>query len=312
MKRRDFLLSVGGGAGAGAAGGVLTYEFFLDTYVRSVYDSIQPQSEQPQNNEMFNLQSVSEVDVFLIAGQSNAVGQGSAEESPSPPSNTAAEYSLSVNNGFEVLADPVGFSQYQAGTGSAWPAFADTYWEETNSPSVYVPTAIGGTGVHPNSDTGAVWGGSNGLLYRAIGHLRGALNNLENAGIDADFQGVLWHQGERDARAINDNQISPSDFREEFTDMINVYRSVVDDEQPKFWIFQIGREQSGDTSGFQYVREIQREVAENNEHNGLVFDDCVNFPEEGRMTDNVHYNQEGLNEMGRTGAANIIDELNLN
>lgn len=312
MKRRDFLLSVGGSAGAGAAGGVLTYEFFLDTYVRSVYNSIQPQSDQPQSEEMFDLQSVSEVDVFLIAGQSNAVGQGNAEESPSPPSDTAAEYSLSSQNGFEVLTDPVGFARYRAGTGSAWPAFANTYWEETNSPSVYVPTAIGGTGVHPDSDSGAVWGGSNGLLYRALGHLRGALNNLDNAGIGTNFRGVLWHQGERDASAIDNSQISPSDFREEFTDMIRLYRSEVGGGQAKFWIFQIGRPRDEDTPGFQHVREIQREVAENDEHSKLVFDDCVNFPEEGKMTDGVHYNQEGLNEMGRTGAANIVDELSLN
>jgi hypothetical protein len=222
------------------------------------------------------------------------------------------EYSLSSENGFELLTEPVGFAQYAARTGSAWPAFADTYWEETNSPSVYVPTAIGGTGVHPDSSTGAVWGGSNGLLYRALGHLRGALNNLDNADIDTNFRGVLWHQGERDAFAIDDSQISPSAFREEFTDMIRRYRSEVGDEQAKFWIFQIGRPRDHDTPGFQHIREIQREITKNDEHIELVFDGCVNFPEEGKMADDVHYNQQGLNEMGHTGAANIVGELNLN
>lgn len=311
MKRRDFLTSAGG-AGIGAAGGILSYEFLLDTYVRSVYNSLQGGGAGSSDWESFDFQNVSEVDVFLIAGQSNAVGRGSAEDSPTPPSHTAAAYSMRSPNGFEVLTDPVGFTRYQSGTGSAWPAFADTYWKETNSPSVYVPTAIGGTGVHPDSDTGAVWGGSNGLLYRALGHLNGALKNLEDAGISTNYRGVLWHQGERDAQSIDNDRISASDFRDEFTDMIDVYRTEISDNQARFWIFQLGRPQNGDTSGYQNVRRIQEEVSESDQYTTVVFDKCVNFPGEGKMTDNLHYNQQGLNEMGRTAAANIASNFDMN
>lgn len=294
MNRRDYLLSVGG-AGVGAAG-VMSYEFISDIQELNPPDS---------------LKGVSEVDVFLIAGQSNARGKGSAEDSPNPTSNTSAQYSLKSKDGFENMTDPVGLAGHQAQTGSAWPAFADTYWKETNSPSVYVPTAIGGTGVHPNSDNGAVWGGSNSLLYRALRYLNGALDTLEDAGLTTNYRGVLWHQGERDAKAIDNGRISASEFRDEFVDMISVYRSRIDGSQARFWIFQLGRLESGDTDGYQSVRQIQEEVAESDSYTTVVFDGAVDFPDEGKMTDNNHYDQQGLNEMGRTGATNIANQLNI-
>lgn len=296
MERRDYLLSVGG-AGVGATGSIISYELFSD-----------PSYTEPPDS----LQDVSEVDVFLIAGQSNAVGQGNSGGSPTPLPNTAAQYFPRSQNGFKTLSDPVGFPPYQAGSGSAWPAFADAYWLETNSPSVYVQAAIGGTGIHTDSADMATWGGSNRLLHRALRYLNDALETLENAGISTNYRGVLWHQGEKDASGIDAGIVSLSGFRNEFTDMIDVYRSEINDNQARFWIFQLGRPRSGDTSGYKNVRRIQEEVAASDQYTTIIFDKCVKFPEEGKMNDNLHYNQQGLNEMGRTGAVNIASELNIN
>jgi hypothetical protein len=294
VNRRDYLLSVGG-AGVGAAG-VVSYELISDAQELKPPDS---------------LKGASKVDVFLIAGQSNARGKGSAEGSPDPPSNAAAQYSLRSKDGFKHMTDPVGLAGYQAQTGSAWPAFADTYWKETNSPSVYVPTAIGGTGMHPDSSNSDVWGGSNSLLHRALRYLNGALDTLEDTGLTTNYRGILWHQGEKDAQTIDNGGMSSSEFKNEFIDMISVYRSMIDDSQARFWILQLGRPASGDTDGYQSVRQIQEEVAASDPYTTVVFDEAVNFPDEGKMTDDVHYSQQGLNEMGRKVATNIVNKLNI-
>lgn len=303
MNRREFLLA-GGGVSVGAASGIVGYELFLRDYVADIVGSKQSQS----TTSIFNLEDISAVDVFIVAGQSNALGQGDKTQSPTPGDNTAGMYQLKPSKApFQPLTDPVGIEPYLANTGSAWPAFADTFWDATNRVSVYVPTAIGGTGVHPKAGGMGTWGGPAGLLYRALGHFRGTSINLITAGVDYQYQGILWHQGERDAQVIDTGELAAEEYQTAFENMINRYRSELGDSAAPFYIFQVGQPLNGDTTGFQQVREIQRDIAENDPHTALVFDDCVRFAKDNMMTDRLHYNQTALNEMGRVGAENVVE-----
>ena len=77
-------------------------------------------------------------DVFVVAGQSNAKGRGTAEEAPEVPAGAA--YEATPQGEIRALADPVG----GANTGSAWPAFANAYTAATGRGVVIIGMAAGG------------------------------------------------------------------------------------------------------------------------------------------------------------------------
>jgi len=294
LTRRQLLASTGGGAILGAA-----------SYDAVVGDQAGPSTastavDATAGETTTAAIAAADVDVFLIGGQSNATGHGNSEESPQPPPGTAFEYV--PHGGLEPLADPVG----EARSGSAWPAFAERYWTMSGRHAVYVSASIGGTSVHPAANDNW-WSQSGLLLYRAIGRLRSAIVNLKLAEITPNFGGMLWHQGETDAGAIDNEIIDPVDFRQAFETIIARYRQEVDDPQAPFYLFQLGRRSDGDTAGFQHVRRIQREVAASDPNAWLVFDDAVSFPESGKMGDRLHYNQDGLNEMGTGGGQRVAE-----
>ena len=84
--------------------------------------------------------------LFLLAGQSNAVGQGDSLKSPENKKGVAFEFDAS-NNQFIPLKDPVGkpWKAFQrAAMGSMAPAFAKRMNELTGSNIFMVAAARGG------------------------------------------------------------------------------------------------------------------------------------------------------------------------
>jgi len=295
VARRQLLTAAGGGAIVGAVAHSLATELDVDSEThprqQTAVDRAAGLDERP---------AIQEADVFLIGGQSNATGHGRSEASTPPPEGTAFEHV--PHEGFEPLADPVGTAK----TGSAWPAFAAAYWTASRRHTVYVPASVGGTSIHPAANDNW-WGESGGLLYRALGRLRSAMVNLERAGITPRFRGLLWHQGETDAHAIDEGRIEPADYRLAFETMIERYRQEVDDRQAPVYIFQLGRRSDGETPGFKNLRRIQQAVAASDPNVWLVFEGAAKFPTEGKMKDTLHYNQQGLDEMGWIGGQNVAE-----
>jgi|AntRauTorcE11898_2_1112593.scaffolds.fasta_scaffold00040_50 hypothetical protein len=296
VARRQLLTAAGGGTVFGAVAHSLATELDADREdsdrrKRAAVDRATGLDDPP---------AVQEADVFLIGGQSNATGHGRSEASTPPPEGAAFEYV--PHEGFEPLADPVG----TANTGSAWPAFAAAYWAASRRHAVYVPASVGGTSVHPAANDNW-WGESGGLLYRALGRLRSATVNLQRVGITPRFGGLLWHQGETDAHAIDAGRIEPADYRLAFDTMIERYRLEIDDRQAPMYVFQLGRRRDGETRGFQEIRQRQRAGAAADPNVWLVFERAVRFPTEEKMKDTLHYNQDGLNEMGQIGGRTVAE-----
>jgi hypothetical protein len=93
--------------------------------------------------------------LFLLAGQSNAVGQGDLLESTVCHPNTAFEFDADAND-FIPLKDPAGKSWklfQQAGTGSMAPAFAKRINELTGQPFYMVTAARGSTERYRNKNS---------------------------------------------------------------------------------------------------------------------------------------------------------------
>lgn|GEM_PF-4323535 len=252
------------------------------------------------------------VDVFVAAGQSNALGRGRASRSPDVPRGAAFEYKWTEDS-IVPLDDPVGEDappEQQATTGSLWPAFATEYYARTGRPAVYVAYSSGGSGQTPGSrmDPDRLWSRDGTLYDDARDELLAALDYLEDEGFDPTVRGCVWLQGEQDAHAIDRRIISKSEYADAFEDHIDRWQSDVQDDF-RFFVLQIGHERRGDTSGYRAVRAVQSAVANRRAYVHMVSTIQTNFPAEGKMQDALHYTQEGYNEAGETAGKNTAAVL---
>jgi lysophospholipase L1-like esterase len=249
------------------------------------------------------------MDVFLVAGQSNARGKGDAVDAPEVPEGAAYEW---TGDGLAHLEDPVG-DDHEPGNpvGSAWPAFATTYYGQTGRESVYVPAAVGGSAQVEAADGGnGHWDVEAGspLFRRAVQWTWDCLTHLRADG-EATLRGVLWCQGESDSQSVDEGTVTVPEYRGALRRLVAAFRRELDDEGLPVFLFYPARPRSGDTDGFAAVRDAQADLADHDDNVHPVFEDTVTFPERGLMRDNLHFTQAGYNEMGQVGAANVVAVL---
>lgn len=235
--------------------------------------------------------------LFLMAGQSNAHGSSrDPENSPVPPANWAFYW-----NGASLspLEDPWATASY----GSAWPSFAIKFTELTGKGVILVDGATGGTAMAPAADIGnGYWGGAGGgLRENAVADLNACITHLRSASYAYQFGGVLWSQGERDAQSIDASTITKADYTSAWANFIAYMRGELGD----FWPFvfsRTGSKDSGDTAGFQAIRDAQDSICAADQFVLMGFTGALNFPALGMMYDDLHYDQAGLNKMGEAMA----------
>jgi hypothetical protein len=244
------------------------------------------------NWHRISLSSESEVDVFLVAGQSNARGVGDSSLSPNPVPGTVYQYDNSV---FEQVTNEVG--NLPSGRGSMWPTFGINYYRLTGRKICFVPEAVDGSGQMVLTDAGfGNWGPSGTLFQTSVNEVTAA----------------FWGQGENDARKINDATITPTQYQDTLTSMIARYRTIYGSNMP-FYIFQTGTETSVSDVGYAGVRGAQQTVVDVNPlFNKMVSTNAIDFPDRSLMQpDHIHINQTGLNEQGTVGSENVADGLDL-
>jgi hypothetical protein len=246
------------------------------------------------------------MDVFLIAGQSNSEGHGESGGPPVPDGMAFAYFNGALTSG----NDPVG----NANPGSAWPAFMRTYVERTSRRVTVVPAAIGGTGQCSKvvASHGS-WDDDGELWARSVGLLREAVAKLRESGADPAFRGILWSQGEADSYGILHGNETAADYEAALMRMIVRYRNVpfIGPAMP-FYIFRTGANSAGAGDFFAPVRDAQERVAARDAQTIIVFRGAADFPARGMMRSGehaLHYNQAGLDLMGREGAEWVIAAL---
>lgn len=251
-------------------------------------------------------ESTDVLDLFVGAGQSNAVGRGDESESPTPEDDTAFEFEG------DELEDPVGGhwdDTEEADSGSMWPAFCDEYVELTGRHVGFVAIARGRTAQSAAADGGAGnWdteGDYRSLLVEAT---TDALEYFDDHDYAVNLGGVVWSQGERDARRIDTDDISVSTYRRALTEIIAYYRAELVPSLP-FHVVQTGHEAEGDTDGYRAVRDAQAGVVRGDSDAYLASTLAKSFPETEKMSDRLHYTQGGYNELGRDAARTTADNL---
>lgn len=242
------------------------------------------------------------IDVFLIAGQSNALPQGDSALSPKTKAGTAYQY---YNNTILIANDPVGPTA--SGTGTAWPAFAIKYYNLTGKRICFVQTAVGSSSVfQANEPDNLTWDVGGDLFGESVTKTNAAIDSLKNRGFNPVFKGVLWVQGEEDAVNINSAIETQSQYTNALKTLIYNYRNTFNDSLG-FYIFRTGTTTSGSDIGYDSVRQGEEIIADSIFNCAVVYAGTVDFPGRGFMDDNVHYNQPGANEMGYYGAENVVN-----
>jgi len=246
--------------------------------------------------------------LFLLAGQSNAVGQGDSVTSLKCQNNTAFEFDA-VANEFIPLKDPAGkpWKLFQrAGTGSVAPPFAKRLNELTGKQIYLVTAARGGASCcrkaeMSNYDT---WDTSGKLFDLAVEKTRMAEKKS-----DLPLCGIIWMQGERDANAILVGQMTGAEYEATLKGVILRFRKEFGKKLP-FYIIQTAYQQDKAPTGCEAVRNAQAAVAKKMKGVYIAYGETDEFARRKWFKDIVHYNQEALNDIG-TKTAEFVYTKNL-
>lgn len=236
------------------------------------------------------------LDVFLVAGQSNAEGRGSSGSSPNVPTGDGYEWTGSI---LTEANDPVG----GAATGSAWPAFCNAYKAGTGRVAVLVEQATGGTAQAASSDSGSGnWDATGSLRAPAKTAFNGALSGIAalypNASVN--IGGVLWVQGERDSQAIDAASTTKAVYKAAFVAMLAYFRAQID-AGLKVFVSKTGIDDGNvDTAGWQAVRAAQQEVCDADPLTYMAFTGAQAFGQ-------LHYTQAQYNTMGTAMGSFVAD-----
>jgi len=245
--------------------------------------------------------------LFLLAGQSNGVGQGDSTISIKCEPNTAYEFDASDNT-FIALKDPAGknWKLFQkAGTGSVAPSFAKRLNELSNQTVYIVTAARGGASCHRKAEMADynTWDTNGQLFSDAV-----EKTEMAEAKSGIPLSGIIWMQGERDANAILAGQLTPVEYQESLEGLIRRFRQKFGNKLP-FYIVQIAYQQDKRPDGCQAVRDVQVAVAKKIEGVYLSYRETGEFTQRKWFKDIVHYNQEALNDIGTKSAEFVNSRL---
>lgn len=244
------------------------------------------------------------IDVFLIAGQSNAVGAGEQSFVTVPTPNKVLQFKYET---FRDANDVVGIHDVSVtnDSGSAWPSFGLNWYTISGHKILFVPSGRGGTSQTAAATTAnGNWDTTGVLFDSSVARLNRALTKITAAGFTPIVRGILWCQGETDAQGINNSITTAAAYKAAFRKMIGRYRQNF--SRIPFYIFRTGTDTTGSDVGYAAVRTAQMEVANADTLTNIVFWDAVDYPRRHLMFDQYHYNRAGYYEMGRKAAENIL------
>jgi hypothetical protein len=239
------------------------------------------------------------VDLFVIAGQSNAEGRGTG----GPAVATGIGYEID-GGAVRSIADPVG----GATNGSAWPSLAQKWHDLTGRTALVYEAAYGGSGLISGVSGTTNW--TTGSLRTCAAAVTTDIQDWISArGLTLGKCYVVWAQGEQEAIAINGTTITGAAYETSLGGLFD-YLDVNIPQVNGFLISSLGKLVDGTyDAGHTEIRTAQVNVATARADTHIAFDRAQYFVSESKMVDNVHYSQTGLNEMGEgiaTFAAGLL------
>lgn len=246
-------------------------------------------------------------ELFLLAGQSNAGGLGDSSLSNQHISPKTFEYDV-TSNAIKPLNDPAGQKwkslEKVNGRGTILPAFTKQLSSLWNKQIVVVHAARSGSSCHGKAELAqyGTWDTTGKLFFDTEEKTK-----LAEKASGLKLSGILWMQGERDANAIHDGKLQPSEYKAALLDLINRFRKSFG-ANTAFYIIQTGYQSGRIQDGNDSVRAMQSELAKQLKAVYIVYAETNLFFERGWMHDFVHYNQQGLDDIGFKSAI-AIDKI---
>ena len=211
---------------------------------------------------------------ILLAGQSNMAGRGNLEE-------VEKIYDLRIfmlkHDCLEVMEEPVHTDSKSAGIGPA-PLFALEYVREYNEPIGLIPCAHGGTSI-------TQWQPGGELFENMI-------SKASLIGADDEIIGVLWAQGETDARNID----NPDEYVALFDKMLCELDSRLGTSEVPVVLADIPPFYYGNPT-YPYagiISEAIKKIVSRSARFGFVKSDGLVSKEDG-----LHYNSESYRILGK-------------
>jgi len=234
--------------------------------------------------------------VFLLAGQSNMVGQGQADELPEALRQTPANVQFAGRDGrlgparlAGRLGPEISFAHAMA---SAWP----------DEQIVIIKYARGGTSALAWSPEWTKEGAAitqNDNVGPLFDHLMETLESVKRRH-NIEVAAMLWAQGGRDAKY----EKAAAQYEENLKKIIAAARKRVGNpEMP----FLVARTVDVPKRGFPFVdqvREAQTRVVKQDPHAAMILTDDLS-----QKRDNIHFDTKGQVEQGRRFAKALLDML---
>lgn len=250
---------------------------------------------------------IAQKSLWLVAGQSNASGMGDHRTSNKYVMEGCFDY-VEKGDSLRILKDPVGEDgEYfgKANSGSIAPSFAWHLRKATGDSVAIVSAARGGSSCSFQAETIYGTWASKGTLS-IFGPCIDKVKKAEQR-VGAKLQGVIWLQGERDANAINDGKQTEEGYGDALKDLIRRFRKELDDPNLPFYIVLTGQYINHPQAGYLAVRRMQRKIAREDNHIFLAPIDPWYFPQDDRMTDEIHYTQSSYNRIGAILAQEVVE-----
>lgn len=236
-------------------------------------------------------------DVFVVYGQSNAVGYAN-NTNGFPDVNDDALWYDYRDGTFKKLVRGIAYSSGNVSTGHAWAAFANEYIKLTGRRVIIIPCARGESSVADLSKPATP---SNTTYDKMVASVNAALTAATAAGMQTGFKSILFHQGETDMIQGTVKQTYQNALDQLFRDMRT------DMGLNKVFIYRVGNPQNRTEMSWYAMQTAQDYLCQSYEWMVMVYSQCGTFTGgNGLLREGVHYTQDGYNVMGSGSAANVV------
>jgi hypothetical protein len=173
---------------------------------------------------------------------------------------------------------------------------------------IVVHAARGGSScsVKAELDNYGTWDSSGKLIWSAI-----EKTSKAKSASKVNLSGIIWMQGERDANGIHAGKLTALEYKAALIWVINAFREKLGKTTP-FFIVQTGYQSGREQDGNDLVRSMQETVAKELNDVHIIYSETNLFFDRGWMHDFVHYNQQGLDDIGKKAAIRIFDLMRIN
>ena len=244
--------------------------------------------------------------LFIVAGQSNAVGSG-----PSPGFEDASYCGLYWDwkdqkaKSLKPLKDPV----YRSFRGSAWPSFARKMFEITGRKVIILNVAVGGAAV-TNISSNSWYQDSKVTSIRrtdATREWKDLLAEIKTKNIQCELGGMLWIQGEAECARISVGTLKVSDYITGTLDVFNYFGRLANKPSIPIYMAQIGYTKTIFINptlrlGYDAVRQAQIDICNTTTNVFMASELTASYFNADYMNDSIHYNQRGYNSLGASFA----------